>query len=156
MGCSSLNVHLYRHHVLDTPQCARGNPYEDPFHYLCACPRYIIERNALQNAVSIIVVVVAFAQHYKHYLHRRSFIIWKDDASLTWLIQSMEICEQLCCWLEYLARFSFCFHQHCSGGVKYYNTDHLSQIHMRSHVTTMSLERKCDLSLVESADTTLR
>ena len=54
MGCSSLNAHLYRHHVLDTPQCACGDPYEDQFHYLCACPRYIIERNALQNAVSII------------------------------------------------------------------------------------------------------
>ena len=54
MGRSSLNAHLSRHHYLDTPQCACGDPYKDPFHHLCACPRYIIERNALQNAVSVI------------------------------------------------------------------------------------------------------
>ena len=42
MGCSELNAHLFRNHVIDSPACACGDIYEDAQHYLFVCPRYLV------------------------------------------------------------------------------------------------------------------
>ena len=52
MGCSGLNAHLFQNYITDSPRCACGDPYEDPFHYSFACPRFVIQRNDLQTAIS--------------------------------------------------------------------------------------------------------
>ena len=52
MGCSGLNAHLFQNYITDSPRCACGDPYEDPLHYLVACPRFEIQRNDLQMAIS--------------------------------------------------------------------------------------------------------
>ena len=52
MGCSGLNAHLFQNYITDSPRCACGDPYEDPFHHFFACPRFVIQRNDLQIAIS--------------------------------------------------------------------------------------------------------
>ena len=54
MGCSKHKAHLFQHHVVDSPACLCGNPYEDPFHYFLGCPRYINQRDTMINAISAI------------------------------------------------------------------------------------------------------
>ena len=73
-----------------------------------------------------LLAVGVFAQHYEHYLLERSFIIWTDHASLTWLMRFKKIGGQLCHWLEYPTRFSYAI-QHLSGE-KHSNADGLSWI----------------------------
>ena len=51
MGCSELNTHLVRKHVIDSPACVCGNIYEDAYHYLFVCPRYLVQRDKLITAV---------------------------------------------------------------------------------------------------------
>ena len=51
MGCSELNAHLFRNHVIDSPACACGDIYEDAYHYLFVCPRYLVQRDKMITAV---------------------------------------------------------------------------------------------------------
>lgn len=39
MECSSLNSHLYRKNIVDSPSCACGD-FESSYHYLFICPKY--------------------------------------------------------------------------------------------------------------------
>ena len=39
MGCSELNTHMFRNHVIDSPAYTCGDIYEDAYHSLFVCPR---------------------------------------------------------------------------------------------------------------------
>ena len=73
-----------------------------------------------------LLAVVAFTQHYEHYLLGRPFLIRTDHASLAWLMRFKKIGGQLCRWLEYLSRFAYTI-QHRSGD-KHSNADGLSRV----------------------------
>ena len=45
--CSSLNSDLFKSNISSTPSCHCGNPFEDAFHFLLECPRYVYQRELL-------------------------------------------------------------------------------------------------------------
>ena len=51
MECSSLNGHLYKNHIIDTPKCQCGDINEDNYHYFFVCPKFIRERDKLHNVI---------------------------------------------------------------------------------------------------------
>ena len=73
-----------------------------------------------------LLAVVAFTQHYEHYLLGRPFLIRTDHASLAWLMRFKKIGGQLCRWLEYLSRFAYTIQHH--SGDKHSNADGLSRV----------------------------
>ena len=44
MACSSLNSHLYRRNIVESPSCTCGS-FESPYHFLFVCPKYGETRN---------------------------------------------------------------------------------------------------------------
>ena len=52
MNCSSLNAHLYRLHVVDSPSCACSHSMEDTSHFFFNCPLYYTERQSLRNVIT--------------------------------------------------------------------------------------------------------
>ena len=44
MECSSLNSHLYRRNIVESPSCTCGS-FESPYHFLFVCPKYGETRN---------------------------------------------------------------------------------------------------------------
>ena len=45
LDCSSLNAHLYRKNIIDSPSCSCGG-FESAYHFLFTCPNYNGPRNA--------------------------------------------------------------------------------------------------------------
>lgn len=51
MGCSRLNMDLWKLKVLPNSRCQCGHEPEDLFHFFFVCPRYTPERIELMNLV---------------------------------------------------------------------------------------------------------
>ena len=47
MGCRELNVHSFRNNVINSTACTCGDTYEDVYHYLFVCPRYLVQQDKL-------------------------------------------------------------------------------------------------------------
>ena len=45
LDCSSLNAHLYRKNIIDSPSCSCGG-FESAYHLFFTCPNYNCPRNA--------------------------------------------------------------------------------------------------------------
>ena len=56
--CSSLNADLAKFHVVNSPQCACGSPYEDAIHYLLECCFYQNERITLFRNLNDIDIII--------------------------------------------------------------------------------------------------
>ena len=52
MQCSSLNQHLYRKNIVDSPNCICGLT-ESATHYLFHCPRYTAQRQMYINYINV-------------------------------------------------------------------------------------------------------
>jgi hypothetical protein len=52
MQCSSLNQHLYRKNIVDSPNCICGLT-ESTTHYLFHCPRYTAQRQMYINSINV-------------------------------------------------------------------------------------------------------
>ena len=58
IGCSKLNSDLCNNlHVIDSPQCQCGEPFETTYHYFMECQRYTDQRNTLIDTVQTITDV---------------------------------------------------------------------------------------------------
>ena len=51
MGCSILNHHLYKNHILDSPQCRCGHSCEDALHFFFVCELFSMHRIDLHDIV---------------------------------------------------------------------------------------------------------
>ena len=72
-----------------------------------------------------LLAVVKSMKHFRPYLYGRHFRLWTDHASLRWLCRRTEPFEQVACWLEQLAEFSYTI-EHRAG--RYHsNADGLSR-----------------------------
>ena len=72
-----------------------------------------------------LLAIVAFIQHFRHYLYGKSFIIRTDHNALKWLKSFKEPQGQVARWIELLAEFNFVV-QH-RPGTKHGNADGLSR-----------------------------
>ena len=81
--------------------------------------RYCVTRREL-------LAVVFFAEHFKHYLLGRMFIVRTDHCALRWLMSFREPANQMARWIEMLAQFDFKI-LHRAGKV-HRNADGLSRI----------------------------
>ena len=72
-----------------------------------------------------LLAIVAFIQHFRHYLYGKSFIIRTDHNALKWLKSFKEPQGQMARWIELLAEFNFVV-QH-RPGTKHGNADGLSR-----------------------------
>jgi hypothetical protein len=52
MQCSSLNQHLYRKNIVDSPNCICGST-ESTTHYLFHCLRYTAQRRMYINSINV-------------------------------------------------------------------------------------------------------
>jgi hypothetical protein len=52
MQCSSLNQHVYRKNIVDSPNCICGLA-ESTTHYLFHCPRYTTQRQIYINSINV-------------------------------------------------------------------------------------------------------
>ena len=51
LSCSNLNCHLYKLHVIDSPNCSCCNVLEDSSHFFLTCPLYSVQRISLCNEI---------------------------------------------------------------------------------------------------------
>jgi hypothetical protein len=74
IGCSKLNAHLSLNlHVIPSPQCQCGSPYEDPNHFFFSCPLYYAQRNLL----------LATAAQVSNNVNIKTLLYGDPDISLT-------------------------------------------------------------------------
>ena len=81
--------------------------------------RYCVTRKVL-------LAIVYFVKHYKHYLLGRHFLVRTDHQRLKWLFSLKEPTGQLACWLEFLQSSNF--EVEYRPGSKHGNADGMSRI----------------------------
>jgi len=83
-----------------------------------------IEKNYRTTRKELLAVVKA-VKHFRQYLYGRTFRLWTDHASLTWLCKRAEPSSQVARWLEIVAEFFYQIEHRASR--KHGNADSMSR-----------------------------
>ena len=92
-----------------------------------------------------LLAIVAFIQHFRHYLYGKSFIIRADHNALKWLKSFKEPQGQVARWIELLAEFNFVVEHR--PGTKHGNADALSRRAEKDN--EIETEEKQEVSVIE-------
>ena len=92
-----------------------------------------------------LLAIVAFIQHFRHYLYGKSFIIRTDHNALKWLKSFKEPQGQVARWIELLAEFNFVVEHR--PGTKHGNADALSRRAEKDN--EIETEEKQEVSVIE-------
>ena len=92
-----------------------------------------------------LLAIVAFIQHFRHYLYGKSFIIRTDHNALKWLKSFKEPQSQVARWIELLAEFNFVVEHR--PGTKHGNADALSRRAEKDN--EIETEEKQEVSVIE-------
>ena len=96
MECSSLNSHLYRRNIVESPFCTCGS-FESPYHFLFVCPKYGETRNRYLPAN-----LQSFST--RDLLYGKENVTNNENESLFLKVQEFLIHSKICKQTSYIIR----------------------------------------------------